>query len=105
MAEPRIQVYMDSETKRRVEVAATKIGIPITQYCLQAIKQQLADDDMLDQDTVEIRIKPLARDDQLVRLRTLHEEIMAYRSGEPLDVEGVLDQVRQERDRELTDLH
>jgi hypothetical protein len=49
MGKKRIQVYADEETKRRVEAAAAKYRMPVTAYCLAAIRQQLADDDMLEE--------------------------------------------------------
>lgn len=44
MNKQRIQVYTDPATKRRIELAAAKVNLPVTEYCLRAIEQQLADD-------------------------------------------------------------
>jgi uncharacterized protein (DUF1778 family) len=44
MTKTRIQVYADEETRRRIALAAARQNVPITQYCLDAIKQQLAKD-------------------------------------------------------------
>ena len=106
MTKKRIQVYADQETKRRIELAAAKQEVPVTEYCLVAIVQQLAEDDMLEREQVEIPIKPTnSRDENLVAdLRALHEEIKEYRSGKPIDVDRVLEQMRGERDHELTGL-
>ena len=75
MAKTRIQVYADEETKRRIELAAAKKEIAITQYCLEAIRQQLAEDDMLDREKIEIPIKPTRDKDLIADLRALHKEI------------------------------
>ena len=81
MTKTRIQVYADQETKRRIELAAAKRDIPTTQYCLEAIIQQLADDDMLERETIEIPVKPTRDKDLIADLRALHEEIKTYRGG------------------------
>ena len=104
MVKTRIQVYTDEETKRRIELAAASQDIAVTQYCLEAIKQQLAEDDMLERDTIEIQIKPASDEDLVGDLRALHEEIMTYRGGRLIDVDQGLEQVREERDDELADL-
>jgi len=44
MDKKRIQVYAEPEMKRRIELAAAKYNIPVTEYCLSAIQQQRADD-------------------------------------------------------------
>jgi hypothetical protein len=104
MAKTRIQVYTDEETKRRVELAASRQDIAITQYCLEAIRQQLAEDDMLERDSIEIPIRPAKEDDLIADLRALHEEIKRYRGGELIDVDRGLEQMREERDHELAGL-
>ncbi len=97
----RIQVYADEETKRRVELAAAKHDIPVTEYCLAAIRQQLAEDDLLEQEQIEITIRPAEKDSLIAKLRALHEDILAYRDGEPLDVDRDREAMREERDDEL----
>jgi hypothetical protein len=52
MSKTRIQVYTDEETKRRIELAAVRQNIAVTEYCLQAIEQRLAEDDMLERATI-----------------------------------------------------
>lgn len=54
MTKKRTQVYADEETKRRVDLAAAKHNVPVTEYCLAAIKQQLAEDDVLEREQIEI---------------------------------------------------
>lgn len=104
MIKERIQVYADEETKRRVELAAAKHDIPVTQYCLAAIKQQLAEDDLLEREQIEIAIKPPKKDDLIAELQALHEDILTYRNGEPLDIDRDLEAMREERDDELIGL-
>jgi hypothetical protein len=106
MEKQRIQVYADPEMKRRIELAAAKYNVPVTEYCLSAIQQQLADDDLLEAEKVEIVVTPgKHNDDTLIAdLRTLHQEILSYRKGELLDVDAELEEMREERDYELTGL-
>lgn len=104
MIKKRIQVYADEETKRRVELAAAKHEIPVTQYCLAAIKQQLAEDDLLEREQIEIAIKPPKKDDLIAELQALHEDILTYRNGEPLDIDRDPEAMREERDDELIGL-
>lgn len=42
MNKQRIQVYADPETRRRIGLAAAKHQMPVTEYCFEAIRQQLA---------------------------------------------------------------
>jgi hypothetical protein len=104
MAKTRIQVYADEETKRRVELAAARQDIAVTQYCLEAIRQQLAEDDMLELETIEIPAVPDGGEDLIPNLRALHQEIKAYRGSKLVDVDQELEQMREERDHELTGL-
>lgn len=41
MTKKRIQIYVDDETMRRIELAAAKHDMPMTTYGLNAIQQQL----------------------------------------------------------------
>jgi hypothetical protein len=97
MTKTRIQVYADEETKRRTALAAARQDVPITEYCLRAIKQQLAEDDMLDRETIEIPITSSREDDMIADLRALRERIRDRRGGEPIPLD-ILEQVRQERE-------
>lgn len=101
MAKKRIQVYADEETKRRVELAAAKYDVPITEYCLKAIRKQLAEDEVLQQVTIEIPVEPRLTEDLVAQIRELSERIRARRSGEPVDVVGIIEQMREERVDEL----
>lgn len=104
MTKKRIQVYADEETKRSIELAAAKHDIPVTEYCLEAIKLLLAEDDLLGRNTVKIAIKPPREDDLITRLRALHTKILKRRDGELIDIDRHLDKMREERDYEITGL-
>ncbi|MGQ9556149.1 MAG: hypothetical protein ACUVWR_18765 [Anaerolineae bacterium] len=105
MERERIQVYADKDTKRRIELAAAKRDVPVTQYCLEAIRQQLAEDDVLEVENVLIQITS-GKEAQLVEaLRALQHRIKARRGGQLIDVERALEETRQEREYELTNLH
>ena len=99
----RIQVYADVQTKRRIELAAAKRNLPVTTYCLEAIMQQLGEDEVLEEEQIEISIKPTAQtfDAQLIaRMKELRERIKARRNGKLIRTD-IVEQVRAERDEEL----
>jgi len=100
----RIQVYTDPETKRRIELAAAKHELAVTDYCLEAITQHLIEDDMLEKESIEIPIRPTKGAGLLADLRKLREAILADRGGKPIDVDiaAFINRMRQERDEELT---
>lgn len=101
MEKQRIQVYADPETKRRIELAAAKYDVPVTEYCLKAIKQQLADDDLLEENRIVVSIKPTMDEEFIASLQTLQEQIKARRGGKPIDIDRAMDEMRDERDHEL----
>ena len=101
----RIQVYADDEMKRRIELAAAKVDLPVTEYCMQAIRQRLMDDDMLERAKIEIFVNPYQQEYQIDRLRTLHARILMNRRGSLIDIDSILSTVREERDYELTSMH
>jgi len=100
----RIQVYADKDIKRRIELAAARWDVPITQYCLEAIKQQLAEEDILEAETVQIQITTDKGRQLVDDLRALQERIKTRRGGELIDVDRALEETRQEREHELTSL-
>lgn len=106
MLKTRIQLYTDTEMKRRITLAATKYEVPITQYCFEAVQQRLAEDDLIDQAHIDIPVTQPSLNTQLIsNLRALDREIKASRQGQPpLDVEAVLDQIHEEREHDLLDL-
>ncbi len=101
----RIQVYADPEIKRRIELAAAKHDLPVTEYCMQAISQRLRDDDILEGDQIEIKVKPTQQDNLTTSLHILHNRILARRNGNKIDIDAMLELVREERDYEFTSLY
>ncbi|MBI3942279.1 MAG: hypothetical protein HY326_04635 [Chloroflexi bacterium] len=104
MDKRRIQVYADPETKRRVELAAAKHDMAVTEYCLEAIRQQLLEDDLLEAEQVEIPVRKTKGADLIADLRALRERMLADRHGKPIDVGNILEQVRDEREEEILGL-
>lgn len=104
MALRRIQVYADGEIKRRVELAAAKRNVPVTTYCLDAIMEQLMEDEVLEEEKIEIYVKPpsqLLNDELLSQMKALQEKIRTRRGGEPIG-DDILEKIRSERDEELS---
>jgi hypothetical protein len=105
MQKQRIQVYADPEIKRRIELAAAKYNIPVTEYCLSAIEQQLADDDLLEAEQVTLSVTPDTPDETLLAdLRALREAILADRGSKLIDIDDIIEQMRAERDDEIMGL-
>lgn len=103
MDKKRIQVYAGEELKRRIELAAARYQVPVTEYCLQAITQQLADDDLLEAEQIAIPVTTTKKTDTLIEdLRALRVAILADRGGKLIDVNEMLEQMREERDYELS---
>lgn len=100
MDKKRIQVYADEELKRRIELAAMKHNLAVTEYCLTAIQQQLADDSLLEEAELVIPVKQPKDTTLIADLRLLRERILARRGGQPITID-ILEQVRDERDYEL----
>jgi uncharacterized protein (DUF1778 family) len=105
MSKTRIQVYTDDETKRRIELAAAKHDVAVTEYCLSAIRDQLAEDDLLEEDHVQISVKPETISSPISTLRRLHHRILTRRGGRLVDLDNILEQLREERDDEVAGLH
>lgn len=105
MDKKRIQVYADPETKRRIELAAARCDIAVTEYCLEAIKQQLIEDDMLEKEQIEIPVRK-GEKDFIADLRALRQAILADRGGKPIEVDipALIEEMREERDEELIGL-
>lgn len=106
MPKTRIQVYADDEIKHRIELAAAKRHVAVTEYCLDAIVQQLADDAVLEEMEITIPVKAASHEDLWDRLRDLHDRILAERGGEYItDVDDIIEQMRSERDDELLGMY
>jgi len=100
MAKNRIQVYADDETKRRIELAAFLREVPVTEYCLEAIRRQMAEDDVLERARIEVRFGATEGGEWTNDLRSLRQRILTRRGGHLIDL-AILDQVRDEEDDEL----
>jgi uncharacterized protein (DUF1778 family) len=105
MDKKRIQVYADPDTKRRIELAAARYDVAVTEYCLEAIKQQLAEDDILEEEQIEIPVRK-AEKDYIADLRALRQAILADRGRKPIDIDipALIEQMREERDEQLIGL-
>ena len=101
MNKTRIQVYADPRLKRRVELAAAKRDVPVTEYCLEAIIQRLAEDEVLEAEQIVIDLDDRSDGALLSELMALHERILADRNGVPVDTSDLLEEVRHEREAEL----
>lgn len=102
MNKQRIQVYAGPETKRRIELAAAKHETSVTEYCLAAIEQQLADDDMLERQQIDIPVTPTQPGAHLIAsLRQLRERITTDRGGALVDLDNLFDELHDERDHDL----
>lgn len=104
MEKTRIQVYAEPILKRRIELAAAKRDMPVTEYCLAAIVQRLAADEVLEAEQVVIDIEPQPYEMLADTVRAIHEEIAVYRQGVPVDVDALIKETRRERDNELDEL-
>jgi uncharacterized protein (DUF1778 family) len=104
MEKQRIQVYADPEIKRRIELAAAKYNMAVTEYCLSAIQRQLEDDDLLEAEEVTIPVNPTLSEEFIASLQALQEKIKARRRGQPIDIDPIMDEMRDERDNELIGL-
>jgi hypothetical protein len=102
MDKQRIQIYADPAMKRRIELAAAKYQVAVTEYCRQAITQQLADDDLLEEEEIAIPVTPTHDETLIADLRALQERIKARRGGKPIDVDRMMEEMREERDYELS---
>ncbi len=103
MSNKRIQVHADENMRRRLTLAAAKEGVPVHQYCLAAIRERLAQDDLLE-DEIEMAGAPAQGEHLMVELTRLHQDILSYRDGELLDIDAELEATREERDEELIGL-
>jgi hypothetical protein len=105
MDKKRIQVYANPEMKRRIELAAAKYNVAVTEYCLNAIQQQLADDDLLETEQVTLAVSPTLAEAYIDSLEGLQAKIKTRRDGQPIDIDRLIEAMRAERDEELLGLH
>ncbi|WP_374686514.1 hypothetical protein [Promineifilum sp.] len=101
MEKTRIQVYAEPILKRRIELAAAKRDMPVTEYCLAAIVQRLAEDEVLEARQVVIDVEREQTEALVPTLRALHDSILIRRHGTLIDTDTTLEKVRRERGDEL----
>lgn len=68
------------------------------------MEQWLAEDDILAAEEVTIAVALKAYEQIEPALRTLRESIQVYRQGAPLDVDALMDDIRDERDEGILGL-
>jgi hypothetical protein len=76
----------------------------VTEYCLQAITQQLADDELLEAEQFTLTVSSALSEELIASLRALQAKIKARRGGQPIDIDRIMQKMQEERDRELTGL-
>jgi len=95
----RIQVYTDGRTKRQVALAASKHNLPVTAYCLHALYQQLAEDNILEEEKIEIPVEE--RQMGLVeKIRARRIQMQKTMKGRPLGAVQAIAELRKERSYE-----
>ncbi|MDE0633754.1 MAG: hypothetical protein OXH73_19765 [Caldilineaceae bacterium] len=101
MEEICIQLYTDPETKRRIELRATKYDVAIAEYCLTVIQRQLEEDELLE--TYRVDIPGTSRLDErfFSSLQALQEKIKVRRGGQPIDIDRIMSEMRDERENEI----
>lgn len=104
MEKETIRIHADPETTRRIELAAALNNVAMADYCLTAIRRQLAEDDLLEQHRPEIPVRPKADEKFIRNLQTLREKINARRGGQPIDVDRIMSEMRDEREHEILGL-
>ncbi len=105
MLKTRVRLYTDPEAKRRIELAAAKYNMPVTQYCFEAVRQQLEEDDLWEREAIEIPVKQTQKETRLFdEMRTLHQQIKIRRQGKPIAVEKIMNEMHAEREYENMDL-
>lgn len=102
-AKKRLQVYAADETIRRIELAAQKHNLPVSTYCLIAIQHQLEEDGVAINgafaEANQSQFQALINEMRELQTRTLQE-----RGGQPIDVDSLLEDLRDERDEEALGL-
>jgi uncharacterized protein (DUF1778 family) len=99
----RIQVYADDRTKRQVELAASKQNMPVTQYCLHALLQQLAEDSLLEEERIEIPVES-EQVGLVARIHRRRVQMQKALKGRPLSAVDTIESLRNERSHEASHL-
>lgn len=104
MTKQRIQLYASPEMKQRIEMAAARRNVPVAEYCLSAIEQQMADDDIVETRNPVLSVEPGLDMQFIAHLEALQERIKRRRNGQPVDIDRAISEMRDERDDELRGL-
>jgi hypothetical protein len=102
MRKRRVQLYADDHIIRRIEVAAQKHNMAISAYCLTAIEHQL-DEDGIESDDI-LPTTQSQFENVLQEIKELQAQILQERAGQIIDVDSLLDGLREERDEEALGL-
>jgi hypothetical protein len=97
---PRIDIYVpDPEVRRRIKVAAARQDIRVSQWCLEAILERLAQEEVFEEQTYPIEEPQV---DLIFQLHSIQERIKAHRGGKILmTLDEHLERDRLERNHEL----
>lgn len=101
MYKAQLKIQIDPETKQRVEVAAAEKKISVDDYVLNAVQRQLAEESLQNEEPSLTKDESVQLAQEMISLR---EKILAERNNEYIDINAIIDLVRDERDAELFDL-
>ena len=104
MEENCIKLLPDTETERRIELVAVKRDVTVAEYCLAAIQRQLAEDEQLERFRLDIPGRSGVDEEFFRSLQALREKTKVRREGQPIDVDRIMTQMRDERDNEILGL-
>ena len=100
----QVRIDVDAETKRRIELVAAEKNVSVSDYLLAAARHQLVVDGVLEPDQADSAQYSLY-DPNLPRdLDELHATILARRNGEPIDIDAIIESIRNERDEQFLGL-
>lgn len=99
-----LEINLDAETKRRVEAAAAEKKVSVNEYLLESIRSRLEIDGKLASGEADFAQRQIYEVELLQKIAELHASILARREGEPLDLNTIIDLVRDERDADILGL-
>lgn len=106
MSKERIQVYVDSDTKKRVELGAARQEVSVTRYCLDAIQQKLDEENLLNKDEITVPVDRKTHQLQVInRIQSLREQTLERREGAELEIDSVIQDLRDEQTRSAAGMH
>lgn len=105
MEKGRVHLSTDRETKHRIALAARRRNLSVTDYCMEAIRRQLADDGVIEVRPTTTVQSQQSLEEVLAELRAVHQEILAHNDLGGTDVVEELNRMREERDLDLSGMH